>query len=288
MILVTGAAGKTGRAVVSALAQRGATVRAWVRRSEQAPTVRSAGASEVVVGDMADAGSLQQAVSGVRAIYLICPNMYPAESEVACAIVAAAKAARVQQLVYHSVLHPQVEAMPHHWRKARVEEAIFAAQVPFTILQPASYMQNLLPQWPQLRSTGVLASPYAPEAQLSLVDLEDVAEVAAIVLLRAGHLGASYELAGAGAKSQHEVAGILANVLGVPIRAEAAPLDEWESRARAAGHSSATVEMLKQMFAYYSAHGLAGNPHILRWLLGREPTTISAFARRSEASLRVV
>ena len=57
MILVTGAAGKTGRAVVSALAQRGATVRAWVRRSEQAPTVRSAGASEVVVGDMADAGS---------------------------------------------------------------------------------------------------------------------------------------------------------------------------------------------------------------------------------------
>jgi uncharacterized protein YbjT (DUF2867 family) len=178
--------------------------------------------------------------------------------------------------------------MPHHWHKARVEEAIFAAGLPFTILQPASYMQNLLPQWSQLRSTSILANPYAPETQLSLVDLEDVAEAAAIVLCRAGHLGATYELAGSTAKSQHEVAGILANVLAVPIRAEAVPLDEWEGQARAAGRSSYAIETLKQMFAYYATHGLAGNPNVLRWLLGREPTTVSAFARRSEALPRVV
>src|SRR5262245_30983114 len=198
MILVTGAAGKSGRAVIRALARRGASVRAWVRRPDQAQSVRQEGASEVVVGDLADRSLLHQAMTGTTALCLICPNMHPDEVEIGSAAVVAAQSAGVRHFVYHSVFHPQTEAMPHHWHKLRVEELIFASGLPFTVLQPAVYMQNLLGQWAELQRTGILANPYPPESRLSLVDLEDVGEAAAIVLTQAGHLGATYELAGSG------------------------------------------------------------------------------------------
>ncbi len=55
-----------------------------------------------------------------------------------------ARKAGVKHFVYHSVLHPQTEKMNHHWQKMHVEEMIFESGLPFTILQPAPYMQNLL------------------------------------------------------------------------------------------------------------------------------------------------
>jgi NAD(P)H dehydrogenase (quinone) len=281
MILVTGAAGKTGRAVIRALAQRGQTVRAWVRSIEQAAPVIGAGAAEAVAGDFGNTAVLEHACTGVDAIYFICSNMHPDEVSIGRTLIDAARGAGVRQFVYHSVLHPQTEAMPHHWCKLRVEELLVGSGLPFTILQPAVYMQNLLAQWPALRTQGILRNPYPPEAQLSFVDLEDVAGVAAKVLCEAGHLGATYELAGTGAKSQHEVAGILANVLGLPIRAEQIALEGWVQEARKAGRSEATIDALKCMFAYYAAHGLVGNPNLLGWLLGRQPTSLTAFARRA-------
>lgn len=280
MITVTGAAGKTGRAVIRALAQRGQPVRALVRRPTQQQAVRAEGAAETVVGDMADPSALGQAVEGATALYHICPNVHPDEVAIGRAAIDAAREAKLAHMVYHSVLHPQAGAMPHHWHKLRVEEMLVAAGIPFTILQPAAYMQNLLPHWRQISADGILANPYPPEAQLSLVDLEDVAEAAAVVLTQPGHTGAIYELCGTGPKSQHEVAGILANVLGLPVRAEMTPVAEWERTAVAAGLNAYAVQTLMQMFVYYAEHGLMGNSNVLRWLLGRQPTTLTGFARR--------
>ncbi len=144
MILVTGAAGKSGRSVISALAQRGAAVRAYVRREGQIAMVQAAGADTVVIGDLQDAHTLQQAVQCVRALYHICPNMHPDEVAIGRRVIDAALAAGVEHFVYHSVLHPQTATMPHHWNKLQVEEALFESRLPFTILQPTAYMQNLL------------------------------------------------------------------------------------------------------------------------------------------------
>lgn len=280
MILVTGAAGKTGRAAIRALAQRGQTVRALVHRAEQRELVLNEGAAEAPAGDLADAHNLQQALDGATAIYHLCPNMHPDEVSIGRRVINAAQEAGVAHFVYHSVFHPQVEAMPHHWNKMRVEALLFASGLPFTILQPTAYMQNLRPNWLRMQNEGVLANPYPPETRLSLVDVADVGEAAATVLTEPGHLGATYELCGTGPMSQHEVAGILAGVLGLPIRAEMIPLDEWERGAVRAGLSAYAVATLKQMFEYYAAHGLVGNPNVLRWLLGRKPTNISGFAQR--------
>lgn len=279
MILVTGAGGKTGRAVIAALARAGAGTRALVRRPSQIDELLHLGASQALVGDLRDTADVRDATAGTRAIYHICPNVDPDEVAIGQSVIAAAQGAGVERFVFHSVLHPQTEAMPHHWRKARVEEAIFESGLGFTLLQPTTYMQNLLGGW-DLVLQGRLRNPYPVETRLGLVDLEDVAEAAAIVLLGDEHRGATYELVGTPPLTQIQIAETLSEALGRPVRAEAESREEWQARALEAGLSEHARTTLEAMFRYYERYGLVGNPNVLRWLLGREPTTLDAFAAR--------
>lgn len=281
MILISGAAGKTGQAIIRALAAKEGRVRALVHRPEQARSVEEIGAREVVVGDMRSQATMDRAVQGVRAVYHICPNVSPDELAIGQAAIAAARSAGVEHFVYHSVLHPQIEAMPHHWQKMRVEEQLFESGLCYTILQPTVYMQNVLVHREQILEHGTYPVPYAPETRLSMVDLEDVAEAAAIVLTELGHVGATYELVGEEAISQTEVAAVLGQQLKSPVRAEVVPLDTWERQARAAGLGEYQVETLLEMFCYYERYGFWGNPRVLGWLLGRSPTTFVAFVERT-------
>ncbi len=279
MILVSGAAGKTGRAVIRALAAREEAVRGLVRRPEQVELVEKLGAREAVVGDMRDRAVMEQAVRGVRAVYHICPNVSPDEVAIGRIGIAAARSAGVERFVYHSVLHPQIEVMPHHWLKMRVEEQLFESGLAYTILQPVAYMQNVLAQWEHILERGVYPVPYPAQTRLGMVDLEDVAEAAAIVLTEAGHAGAIYELAGE-ALSQVEVAAVLSEQLGRPVRVEVVSLDAWERRARAAGLGEYQVATLLKMFRYYERFGFGGNSRVLGWLLGRVPGAFADFVGR--------
>ena len=280
MILVTGAAGKTGRAVIRALAAEGQAIRALVHRPEQARLAESLGARQVIVGDMRDPATVDQATQGIRAVYHICPNISPDEVAMGQVAINAARSATVEHFVYHSVLHPQTEAMPHHWLKLRVEGKLFESGLPYTILQPAAYMQNVLAQWDQIVLQGTYPVPYATETRLSMVGLEDVAAAAAVVLIGSEHVGATYELVGTEAMSQDDVAAILGQQLGFPVCAEVVPLSTWERRARADGLGKYQIETLLKMFRYYERYGLSGNPRVLGWLLGRPPTTFAAFVMR--------
>jgi len=279
MILVSGAAGKTGRAVIQALAAKGEAVRALVHRPDQVQLVEEIGAREAVVGDMRVPAAMERAAQGVRAVYHICPNVSPDEVTIGQVAIAAARSAGVEHFCYHSVLHPQVEAMPHHWQKMRVEEQLYESGLCYTILQPTAYMQNVLAHWDQIVEQGVYPVPYPVETRLSLVDLENVAQVAATVLTEPGHAGATYELVGE-ALTQIKIAEVLSQQLGRPVRAEAVPLDAWEQQARAAGLGDYQMATLLKMFRYYEQYGFGGNPHVLGWLLGRSPTTFADFVER--------
>jgi uncharacterized protein YbjT (DUF2867 family) len=283
MILVTGAAGKSGKAVVRALAAKGARVRAFIRNPDHAGSLSALGAAEVNFGSFEDARALAQAAAGAQAVYHICPNVSRDEVAYARAVAVAARTHGVKRFVYHSVLHPQIEAMPHHWQKMRVEEMLFAMGFNLTVLQPAAYMQNILGVWDGIVRDGAFRFPYPPATRLSLVDLDDVAEAAAIVLTQDGHGGATYELAGTAALSQLEVVSLLAATLGRDVHAEDVPLAAWEARARAAGMGEYELATLSAMFRYYAEHGLIGNPNTLHWLLGRAPTTLDVFLKRQQA-----
>jgi len=280
LILVTGAAGKTGKAVIKALFPKRHQMRALVHRKEQAELGQSLGAKEVVVGDMRSSNTLAEATRGVSGIYHICSNMNPDEVQTGRAMISASKSAKVAHFVFHSVLHPQAETMPHHWNKLRVEEALLESQLSYTILQPASYMQNILANWRDIVERGVYSVPYSVEARMSTVDLDDVAEAAANVLSEPGHVGATYELAGPEALTQTQTAAVLSKQLGREVRAERISVEDWRRRALNSGLGPYQIDTLIRMFEYYDRHGFWGNPRVLTDLIHRSPTKFEEFVRR--------
>lgn len=280
VVLVTGASGKTGLAVVGALSAGGVPVRALVHRPQAIARVEEAGAAETQVGDLLDVEDMLLATHDVRAIYHIAPNFHPQEQQIGQCVIQAAQQNHIQRIVYHSVLHPQLPTMPHHWKKLEVETELIETGLTWTILQPASYMQNILAYLPEIKATSKYRVPYPPATQLSLVDLGDVAAVASAALTGSLLDFGIYELSGPQALSQQDVAQEIARAIGRPVQAEALDLSEWLARPPVQAMDSYQREGLLAMFRHYAAHGFIGSPSVLEGLLGRPPTRFSSFVER--------
>ena len=277
MILLTGAAGKTGKAILNTILPHGVSVRSLVRSSTQAEEIRSIGGKHIALGDLRDNESLAEAMKGITSIYYICPNMAPDELEIGKNLVRLAKQNGVTRIIYHSVFHPQVENMPHHWQKMRMEEHLFESGLEFTILQPCAYMQNILSSWQSIVENGIYAVPYATSSRISIVDLQDVAAVAETVLTQRDHKNSIYELAGPEPLSQNELAEILSGELKRPVEASALDRTAWAENARNSGLDERSITTLIKMFEYYEQNGLVGNSNVLSYLLKRPATRFAEF-----------
>ncbi|MGY1709000.1 SDR family oxidoreductase [Geodermatophilus sp. SYSU D00758] len=266
MIVVTGAGGTTGAAVVRALRDRDRPVRAVVRTPRPAP----APGAEVVAADLTDAAGVEPLLAGAEALYLIWPNFSPGEAEGAAALFAAARRAGVPRVVYHSVLRPQVRAMPHHAAKDRAEEALDAAGLPgWRVLQPCAYSANLDAGLAEAARTGVLRSTWGLTRGQSFVDLRDVAEAAAVLLTEDGLDGGTFEAAGPRPLTAPQVAEALAARVGRPVRAVDVPPE------RPPADEPYAARCLRLMLGHYRAHGFPGSPRVLEALLGRPARTLA-------------
>jgi uncharacterized protein YbjT (DUF2867 family) len=254
--------------VRATVAARGFSVRAAVRSPASSKAVYAAGASELAVLDLATGAGLDEALAGAWAVYHLAPNVDPDEVGMARRVAEAAERHAVQRLVFHSVLHPDDASMPHHLRKARAEAVVRASGVPWTVLRPAAYHQNLLPA----ALSGSISVPYSPDAPFTNVDLGDVAAVAATVLSETGHEGRAYDLAGPETLSVREMAAQASEVLGRPVAAVETDRGAWEEGPGAALPHTARADLLA-MFEAYDREGLVGSSAWLWALLGRLPTT---------------
>jgi NAD(P)H dehydrogenase (quinone) len=291
-VVVTGAGGKTGRAVIAALARlavtgdaSGSTVRgggadgARVRRTgADGVAVRALVRDpsrvadldvEVAVGDQRRVDEVAAALAGADAVYAIAPNISPHEVEMGAVLLEACRRTGTRRVVFHSVVHPQLTAMPHHADKGRVEERVIGSGLDWTILQPNAYLQNLAGQVDGLRA-GTYRVPYRPDAGLALVDLHDVAEVAARCLVEDVGVHATFELSGPEEVTGHRIAEVAADLLGRPVRAERLDPTAW-TRDQGAGIGEVARERLLAMFADYDRHGSPGEATVLTALLGRAP-----------------
>lgn len=280
MLLLTGADGRTGRAVLAALEARGAAVRALVRDPAQAEAVHEAGADQVVVGDLLDPAAVTDAVAGCETVVHVGPPMHPDEVAITRSFVDAARSSGVERFVYYSVMHAFRRELPHRARKLDATELLMDSGLAYTVLQPARYMQHLESIWPSVRDQGVHAMPFGTDRLFSVVDLLDVAEVTAIVATEPGHLSASYELAGPEALSQQDMAHIIAGVLGRDVRADQVPLAEMAAEAAVQGLDAERVDELTRLNAHYDAHGFPGNANVLTYLLNRRPTEFRSYVER--------
>jgi uncharacterized protein YbjT (DUF2867 family) len=276
MILVTSANGKTGQHVVRALLAKKQEIRA-LDISEKVAELQRLGVKEVIAGDMLDAATLNKAMDGVRAVVHIGPPFHPRERMMGEVVIDAAKSHGVGLFVYFSVLHPQIEALIQHTMKLKVEEHLINSRLPYTILQPMHYMQNVFVG--DVVRGGVFDLPYSMETPLSFVDMQDVAEVAGKVLTEAGHERATYELCGSDTLSGFDIARIIGEESGTRIETKSIPLQEFISHVPVK-MSDYTVHGIERLFTYYNRHGLTGNPNVLAWLLGRKPTTFAEYVRR--------
>lgn len=283
MILVTGANGQTGRAVIQVLLNKGERVRAFVHKTEQIQEIKSLGDMEVAVGDMMDQKAVDAAFSGVRAVYHICSATNPNEFEIGQTAINAARSAKIEHFVYHSVLHSVLQDMPHHQKKLKVEELLVNSGIPYTIIQPAVFMQNILESWKSLKENGVFRQKFftTQETRMCMLDLEDLAEAASIILTSPGHTGATYELCGPENLSLSDMVTVMEQHFGRDIKVETPPDEIFAAQLKQHGVGDYQVNTLLKMFQHYNEHGFVGNPNVLTWILGRKSNNFCSFILRT-------
>ena len=288
MILVTAANGNQGRWLVPGLLAAGAPLRACVRSEASAEALRAKGVSDGVVGDVTEPDVLARAMEGAQTVYHVGPTLNPGERELGFAAVDAARAAGVRHFVFSSVLHAILTDLVQHQIKRDIEEYLLSSGLEFTILQPTNFMvpMRLLPAF----GHGVFRLTWTLERHQSLVDISDVAEVAAAVLIEGErHFGATYELASPGRYTAHDLAGIIAGVVGRDVRAERIEPEVFIKqylRIEDLDERPYEVAAARAIGSRYSRHDFVGNPNVLTWLLGRAPTSFEDFVRRQYAAFQ--
>ncbi|MGX5804879.1 SDR family oxidoreductase [Bradyrhizobium sp. Arg314] len=179
-ILVTGATGRVGRHVVDQLLQRGATVRVLTRDPAKAsfPT-----GVDVATGDLLDIDALRSAFKGVSTLFLL--NAVTGD-EFAQAIITlnVAREAGVDRVVYLSVFEAdRAVNVPHFAVKFGAERMLVQMDFSATILRPTYFIDNESMVKDVIMEHGVYPMPIGSKG-VAMVDARDIAEVAAIELIR--------------------------------------------------------------------------------------------------------
>jgi uncharacterized protein YbjT (DUF2867 family) len=225
-VLVTGATGRVGRAVVGQLLDAGVPVRALTRRPAAAALPDGV---EVVAGDFTEPGSLDAALRGAGAVFLV----WTAPPATAPAVVGriAAGARRVVFLSSpHQTPHPFFQQPnPMAVLHAGIERLIAGAGLESVIIRPGMFASNSVAWWAAaVRAGGVVRWPFGA-AETAPVDDRDVAAVAARALCQDGQAGGDYVLTGPESLSQAEQVRIIGEVLGRRVRFEELSPDEFRS-----------------------------------------------------------
>jgi uncharacterized protein YbjT (DUF2867 family) len=229
-VLVTGATGRIGSAVVDLLVDAGVPVRALTRRAEADATLPAD--VDVVTGDLTVPESLDAGLRGVGTVFLV----WTAPPETAPAVVERL-AGQVRRVVFlsapHQTPHPFFQQPnPMAVRYAEIERLITATGLESTIIRPGVFASNALFWWAgAIRAGRAVRWPYGA-AETAPVDDRDVAAVAARTLQEDGHAGGDYVLTGPESLSQAEQVSIIGDVLGRRITFEELSPDEFRSETQ--------------------------------------------------------
>jgi uncharacterized protein YbjT (DUF2867 family) len=287
-ILITGGTGTIGSALLRQLAGQDVAVHALTRDPGKA---RFPQGVIPVAGDMLDVESMRQALSGASTLFLL-NAVSPQELTQAVLTLNLAREAGIRRVVYFSVFHgAPFTNVPHFTSKYAVERMIEQMGIPATILRPNCFMQNdALYFRDALLGPGLYPFPIG-EKGVSMVDVRDIAEIAAAAVLqreRATHQLASevIHLVGPDALTGPSIAHIWASLLNKPVTYTGNDTAAFE--ARLAHHAPSWMAMdMRLMLDRFCSDGMAAaadDVQTMTRLLGRKPRSYADFAAETLAS----
>jgi len=278
MILVTGASGNVGSAVLTELLLAGAPVRAMYRSAEDA--AKAPAGANAVIADFADRGSLDQALQGVERVYLVCspiPQLVELESN----MIEACEEAGIRQVVLNSALGAGTFDKSFPKWHAAVEGKAKASGVSATILRPESFMQNITMYFAgSINSEGAFYAAVG-DAPIGFVSVRDIGAVAAKVLTSDGHTGKTYTLTGPELLTYAQVAAKLSDVLGRSVLYVNITQQQLRQSMLDIGMPSWQVEALADLQLYYTEGPGGVVTGDVQAVLGREPIGIDEFLKDS-------
>ncbi|ATY14021.1 NAD(P)-dependent oxidoreductase [Amycolatopsis sp. AA4] len=268
-VLVTGATGTVGSALIPALRARGSTVRAMTRG-------RPLDGVETVVADLRDPASIAAALKGVDAIFLNSPSA-PDAAELQIQFANLARDAGVGRLVLLSQYAARADSPVRFLRwHAEVEAHVAKLGLDYTVLRPNLYLQALL-NFSATIAQGFLAAPIG-DAAVSVIDTRDISAAAAAVLTTSGHARRTYPLTGPRAVTHAQIADALSAATGRDIAFRDAPADQFAA-ALTGLLPSWQIGGLVEDYAHYARGEAAEVYPSVADLTGRPARDLTDFAR---------
>jgi uncharacterized protein YbjT (DUF2867 family) len=285
MILVTGATGLNGGALVRLLSARSVPVRALVRDASRAASLSSVANVEIVEGDMARPETLSKALRGVDRAMLI-SSSDAAMLEVQSNFIDAAQKAGVKHVVKLSGIMPDTDS-PFRFARmhGEIELKLERSGIAFTHLRAGEFMHAYFRQVPAIVARGAFFLPME-DARIASIDIGDIAEVAVKALTEPGHEGKIYPLTGPEALTMAEVAEKLSAATGRPIQYVNVAPEEARRAQLAGGMPQYTADALAELFAERRKGKESEVSPVIEGIIGRRATSFDDFALRNSAVFR--
>jgi uncharacterized protein YbjT (DUF2867 family) len=276
MILITGATGSVGGALLANLASRNdvGPLRAMYREDRD-NTGFPAGV-EAIKANFEDAASLQRALAGVQSAYLVCAAI-PQLVELETNFLRACARAGTPNVVIQSALGAADfgKSFPSWHRK--VEQAAKEMNVPCSIIRPNGFMQNIGGYFaPTIKSQDAFYDALG-EARISYIDVRDVARAAAALLLSKQFIGQVFELSGPEPLTHAEIAARISKIVGRSIRYVPLTAEQMKQGMISAGMPETRATPVVELYEYYVSGKGAASDAALRRLIGGEPRRIDAY-----------
>lgn len=282
MILITGATGTNGQELVRQLTAAGERVRALVRAPADATGLTGPNV-ELAAGDFEKPETLEAALRDVDKAFLLTP-LAERFVEWQSAFIKAAQRAGLKHLVKFSAMGagvPEIELLRLH---GQTDDLLRGSGLPFTILQPNSFYQNILSSVETIKTQGAFYWPLK-NAALSTVDIRDISAIAVQALTRSGHEGQTYVITGPEALTFEQAAEKLSAVLGRTIQYVDVPLSAAADSMRKAGMSEWDVRVVSELLGYFASGAVAAVTDTIPLLLGRPAISFEQFAKDYRAAL---
>lgn len=279
-ILVYGANSAQGTSVAKRLLSEGYPVRLFVRDRDKAHSLFSESV-EIVTGTLEDQESLKQANEGIDQVFLVLPLEYRFDVAIAQGYNAidAARDAEVKLLVFNTstFIPKQSTNVTAFETKRNVEQYLRKSDVPYIVLRPPVYMDNLAASWSisSIVHQSVIAYPLSPEIKTSWISLDDTAAFVIVALKQPELAGSAFDIGGAEAMNGQEVAERFTKALNRPFTYQQIPIDGFEQGLNQALGEPTGTEIAK-IYRWREAHPEVGAIDVSA-VLQKLPVNLTSF-----------